>query len=403
MQSNLEKKVKKLPDSPGVYLYKNINGEIIYIGKANNLKNRVKSYFQKRLNLGPKTRLLVENISDIDTINVDSEIEALLLEANLIQKYQPKFNFVLKDNSSYPYIKITVNETFPKILQTRKIEKDKARYFGPYTDIKALRYILKELRLMFSPHLYFFTKEKNPLEYNKCIKNIILFLEGKKDLLLKKLTMDMIDNIENEDFEKANEAKIQIEKIRNLTKPNAKPFEYLKNPNLMEDQINLSLLELAKTLNLKSLKRIECYDIATLQGKSSTGSMIVFTDGIKDTNEYRKFKIIVEGNPNDYQLWAEILKRRFSHFEWPAPDLLVIDGGKGQLSTAEKVLKNLQIKLPIIALAKREEEIYINRVKIRLERTSGALKLLQRVRDEAHRFAASYHKILRLKSLTINK
>lgn len=162
MQQNLGKKINNLPETPGVYLYKNIANEVIYVGKAVNLKSRVKSYFRHSINLGEKTKKLVENIFDLEFIKVDSEIEALLLEANLIQKHQPKYNIVLKDNSSYPSIKITVNETFPKITQTRKIINDGARYFGPYTDVKTLRYLLKALRLMFSPNLYSFTEKTTP-------------------------------------------------------------------------------------------------------------------------------------------------------------------------------------------------------------------------------------------------
>lgn len=207
----------------------------------------------------------------------------------------------------------------------------------------------------------------------------------------------MKDDIRAENFEKANETKIQIEKIRNLTKPSTKPYEYLKNPNLIEDQIEGSVRELSKVLNLKQLGRIECYDIATLQGTNSTGSMVVFTKGVKDSSSYRRFKIKVEGKPNDYEMISETLIRRFKHSEWPIPDLIIIDGGKGQLGT----FTSLGINIPCLALAKKEEVVYYQNKIICLDKSSSALKLLQRIRDEAHRFATNYHKKLRLKSLTI--
>lgn len=421
----LEKKLKDLPESPGVYIYKDRYGKIIYVGKAINLKNRVKSYFSRSLNLGEKTRKLVENISNLDLIKVDSEVEALLLEANLIQKYKPKYNIELKDNRAYPLLKITINEKYPRISKTRTIENDKAKYFGPYTDVNTLNYILRELRKMFlfrtcrvlpkKPCLYYyigkcqapciFTTKNQEIEYKKYIKNVILFLEGKKDLLIKELLNQQNNAIKEENFEKAGEIKNQIEKIKDLTKPSIKPFEYLKNPNLIEDQIEQSLQGLKEVLNkyfisIQNLNRIECYDIATVQGKFSTGSMIVFTNGTKNTNEYRRFKIHKEGKPNDYEMLREVLNRRFTHQEWQTPDLLVIDGGKGQLSTGEEVLKELQQDIPIIALAKREEEIYIRDDKLNLNKSSNALKLLQRIRDEAHRFATTYHKKLRQSALT---
>ncbi len=362
---------KNLPENPGVYLFKNKQGETIYVGKAINLKNRVKSYFQKSLKLGEKTKILVGNIANLETIKVDSEIEALLLEANLVQKYQPKYNIDLKDDKSYPYIKISHN--------------DQTRYFGPYPDTSTVNLIIRKLRIMF-------VYKNKPVN----IKDIILFLEGKKDLLVKNLTKEMNKAAKDENYEKASLLKNQIEKIKNLTKPISKPFEYLQNPNLLEDQINNSLKNLSEALNLQSLHRIECYDVANISGQFSTAAMIVFTNGQKDTDSYRKFKIHITGKPNDYKMLEETFIRRFHHPEWPDPNLIVIDGGLGQLN----VFNNLKIKIPAIALAKNEELIYFKNNKIKLDKSSPALKLLQRIRDEAHRFATTYHKKLRLKSLT---
>lgn len=412
----LKTKLKSLPKTPGVYLFKNSKGKIIYVGKAVNLNNRVKSYFNKSLSTGEKTKLLVDNIKSLEIIKVDSEIEALLLEANLIQKYQPKYNIDLKDNSSYPSIKITTNEKFPRVTQTRKIIHDGAKYYGPYTDITTLRFILKTLRKIFKfrscktlpkkPCLYYyinkcqapciFNSTEQAKEYKKNIKNIILFLDGKKDLLIKNLTVEMKISSKDENYEKANQLKTQIEKIKDFTKPSNKPYEYLKNPDLLDDQINLSLDNLKKSLNLQNLSRIECYDVANIQGQFSTASMIVFTNGQKDTDSYRRFKIHTTGKPNDYKMLEETLLRRFKHNEWPSPDLVIIDGGLGQLN----VFNNLKINIPAIALAKREEKIYFKNKIIILDRSSPALKLLQRIRDEAHRFATTYHKKLRLQSLT---
>lgn len=371
--------IKNLPQNPGVYLFKNKQGEVIYVGKAINLKNRIKSYFQKQIKLGEKTRILVENIASLETIKVESEIEALLLEANLIQKYQPKYNVELKDDKSYPYIKITY--------------RNKTKYFGPYPDASTVKLIIRKLRIMFM-----FKNE--PVK----TRDVILFLEGKKDLLLKKLNKKMHLYSNQENFEKANEIRIQINKIKNLTKPIIKPYEYLKNPNLFEDQIKNSLLDLSKVLNLKNLQRIECFDVANISGQFATAAMIVFTNGQKDTDSYRRFKIHITGVPNDYKMLEETLTRRFKHKEWPYPNLVVIDGGLGQLN----VFKNLKINIPSLALAKRartelaerDEQIYYKDQKIILKPGSPALKLLQRIRDEAHRFATTYHKKLRQKSLT---
>lgn len=200
----------------------------------------------------------------------------------------------------------------------------------------------------------------------------------------------------NENFEKANEIKNQIEKINNITKPSFKPYEYLQNPNLIEDQIAQALQSLSEILNLENLDRIECYDVANIQGQYSASSMIVFTNGHKDTNSYRKFKIHINGKPNDYKMLEETFKRRLNHNEWPIPNLIVIDGGQGQLN----IFNKLNTNIPAIALAKREDQIYYKNQKITLEKTSSALKLLQRIRDEAHRFATTYHKNLRQKALT---
>lgn len=429
MAEKLKTKLKNLPDSPGVYIFKNASGKIIYIGKAINLKRRVGSYFLNSLCHGLKTKLLIENIYDLEVIEVDSEIEALLLEANLININKPKYNVDLKDNKAYPYIKISINEPFPRIYQTRTIDNDKARYFGPYPDVVTLKFILKYLRRMFmfrtckslpqKPCLFYdigkcqgpciFKTELQKNTYRKYVKNITLFLEGKKDLVVKNLNQSMNEAISKENFEYANELKKQIEKIRLFTKPQISTFEYLKNPDLLEDQLKESTEDLLNVLksyfpDLNSLNRIECYDIATIQGKFSSSSMIVFNDGQKNSDEYRKFKIKNEGRPNDYQMLEETLKRRFSHSEWKFPDLVIVDGGKGQLTSAQKIITLIGLNIPIISLAKREEEVFLfkNQIftKLRLERSGQALKLLQRLRDEAHRFATSYHKKLRERFLT---
>lgn len=365
---------------------------------------------------------MVEQISKIRTLKVQSEIESLLLEANFIQKYKPKYNVRFADSRAYPLIKITMKESYPKVLISRKIDDKNAVYFGPYPNVGAMRTVLKIARRIFpyqsvqnhQNKICFYhhlglcpcpevLKDKS---YKRNIRYLVNFLKGNTDKVLKDLERDKKEQIKNEQFEKAGEIQKRIDSVKLITSSYFKPFEYEENPNLLIDQINSQLKELREVLNshevkLTSLpKRIECFDISLTSGKYATGSMVVFTNGEKNSSLYRRFKIRYSGVPSDFAMMEELIDRRLNHPEWNFPDLVIVDGGKGQVSSAMKILVKKNIDIPIIGLAKREEIIITsNFSEIKLSRSSKGLQLLQRIRDEAHRFAINYHRKLRSKSL----
>lgn len=360
---------------------------------------------------------MVSQIKNVDYILVESELEALLLEANLIKKYQPKFNVDWKDGKAYPFIKITIAEKYPRVTTARRREKNGAKYFGPYPNIKKMYSILRLLRRMFPyrscrllpflPCLYYhlhlcpapcFLEVK---DYRKTIRHLIFFLEGKKRRILLNLKGEMKKAGEREDFEKASEIKKQIEKIEYLALIR-QPGEYLINPNLLADKRQKEIDDLRQLLManfpflISNLSRIEGYDVSNISGSLATGAMVVLTNGEEDKGQYRKFKIKFKKTPDDVAMIKEVLERRLKHPEWPLPDLIVIDGGKGQVSGALKVLREKKVLIPCLGLAKRLEEVVFPQGKIlHLGRDSSAFHLLQRIRDEAHRFALAYHRKLR--------
>lgn len=365
--------------------------------------------------------MLVSQIKKIKFIEVSSEIEAFLLEENLIKKYTPKYNIRLVDGKQYPSLKITIQDEYPKVLLVRKQVKDGSLYFGPYTSTSSLRTVLKMLRRIFPfqnvlnhPNrlcLYyhlglcpcpFVTKDKN---YRKTIIHIIDFLNGKTKKVIKELENDRDTSSKNDDFEEAGKLQRKIDAIKLITGSVYKPLEYELNPNLRMDVVKKELDELKKILNengvgVSDLKRIECYDISNTSGLNATGSMVVFTDGEKDSSSYRRFKIkdFYDSKPNDFAMMQEVLERRLKHREWITPSLIIVDGGKGQVSSANKSLKSNQLDIPLIGLAKREEIIITSDFKeIKLPENSKSLHLVMRLRDEAHRFAITYHKKLRAK------
>jgi len=390
------------------------------VGKAINLRKRVSSYFKDK-NLGEKTRQLVLNIADIKTISVTSEIEAFLLEERLIKKYHPKFNISLKDAKTYPFIEINKKEKYPSVILTRKKENNNSIYFGPYTNINSLRTVLKMLRKIF-PYV---SVKNHPnyiclynhlglcpcpnvlkdLGYKNNINHLIDFLNGKTKKVVLDLEKEREQYSNSEFFEEANEIQKKIENIKLITSSFYKPFEYELNPNLKIDVINNQLTELKNVLNkndvkVSSLERIECFDISNISGKSATASLVVFKNGEKDSNSYRRFKIkgFYNNKANDFAMLQETLKRRFKHKEWAMPNLIIVDGGKGQVSSAIKLLYAIDVKIPIMGLAKKEEIIINQNLKeIKLPKSSSSLKLIMRIRDEAHRFAITYHRKLREK------
>ncbi|HVZ58693.1 MAG TPA: GIY-YIG nuclease family protein [Patescibacteria group bacterium] len=442
-----------MPSKPGVYLFLDAAKQIIYVGKAKDLKARVSSYFTSPSGLGPKTRLLVAHIDKIKIVLVESELESLLLEAYYIKKYRPHFNIRLTDDKSYPLIKIPIKEDYPPVVLARRMHDPAALYFGPYPSSGAVKTVLRTLRRAFPyqsvtnhpkriclyHHLglcpcppVFATKELNK-QYRKNIRDIIRVLEGKSQSVMKDLTKEMDKASRDENFEVASQLKKRINALKIITEPSHKPFEYDVNPNLRSDLRFQELRGLqnalrSQGLEVGELQRIECYDISNIQGTNATGSMVVLTDGEIDKSQYRKFKIHKDGKPNDFAMIAEVLMRRLTHTEWPTPDLIIADGGKGQLSSVLQAMDVRQKHIPLIGLAKREETIIIpttqqfydesrrttltqnkprlygnnedNFIELSLPKDSPSLHLIQRTRDEAHRFAITYHRHLRSKKAT---
>lgn len=408
------KKAAKLPDEPGIYKFTDTKGQIIYIGKAKSLKKRVSSYFRGK-NLGAKTDLMVTKIKDIKYLKVFSEFEAILLEAELIRNQQPFFNVQAKDDKSPLYIKITKEDT-PIVTTTRREQPSKTVYLkGPFQSAKTARDILKIIRRIFpychhrnpkKPCLFVHLglcihpkSEREKKSYRKNISQIKRILDGKSKKVVRDLTREMKIMSDQKKYEQAKVNKEKIEKLQVLTTTYHAPKEFLEKPTLVDDLTLNKLKDLQKTLNLKKIpKRVECYDISNIQGKFATGSMVVFENGKKAGDKYRRFKIKFSEKPNDYEMLKEVLFRRFKN-NWPHPDLIIIDGGRGQLNTALNVLSNFKFNIPVTSLAKRLEEIYTPQksLPISLGQESPTRQLFEEIRNEAHRFANVYHKLLRSK------
>lgn len=424
---DLKKTYQNLPLSSGVYIYRDAKGKIIYIGKAVNLRARVRSYFQDT-NLDDKTHRLVPEISKIEHIKTDSEVEALILEAELIKRYKPRFNVVWRDDKNYIYIKIT-NEDYPQVSLVRQIVDDKAKYIGPFVSAGAVRGLLRYIRRIFmfrhceNMHgqvcLQYSIgncsgaceKYISKSEYKKSIRQMIKLFQGKTKEIEREFKKEMKLAAKNEDFEKAalyRNRLIWLKKIKTI--------------ELGEEERDLkrdkALVGLRDALNLGALpKRIECYDISNIFGKAAVGSMVVFVDGISEKKHYRRFEIKTVDKISDTDMIREVLSRRFKKFGnltrpdesfSQIPDLIIIDGGKGQLSAAEKALEQYGLSLNLVSLAKRREEIFRRDVetgefyKTILDEGSESLYLVQRIRDEAHRFAITYHRSKRGKEMAVS-
>ncbi len=527
--SLLEEKLKTLPDSPGVYLMKNAQGKIIYVGKAIVLKNRVRQYFHSNKNHSAKVQAMVSKIVDFETIVTASEVEALILECNLIKKHRPRYNICLKDDKSYPYLKLTLAEDFPRIILTRRIEKDGSRYFGPYTSGGAVKESLELLRKLFPlrtckhfqnrPCLQFHIKrclapcanKISQQDYFQFVVAVEKFLDGKtveverdlenkmqaaaedlnfemaarfRDILLavrkiserQKIVTDagnvdaiglarlnsevcaqiffvregkvigrenfLLNGAADESDAQAilefikqyysqakitaeeillpvelNEEKILTEWLKvKLTVPkrgvknslvemaneNAKKFleERTARMELANAQTIGAVVDLQKYLKLSKLpRRMECFDISHFQGAETVASMVVFENGAPDKKSYRRFKInSTEGKPDDFLSMREVTQRRYSKLTAEElPDLIVIDGGIGQLNSALEIIRQFHKDVPVVGLAKQFELIFVEGKSdpVELPRGSQALYLMQRIRDEAHRFAITYHRKLR--------
>lgn len=394
---------KNLPDSPGVYIMKGARGKILYIGKAGNVKRRVSSYFLRPHDA--RIEKMVGEIKKIDFKKTESALEALILEAELIKKYKPPFNIREKDDKSFLYVEIT-DEEYPRVLLVRGKTKPEGRRFGPYTSASSVREALRIIRRIF-PYSTHTAKERggtkpcfnyqihlcpgtcigavSKQDYKKTIRNIVLLFQGKGMALRRKLEREMRHAALKLRFEEAEKLKRQLFALR-----------HIQDTALMSGSDS----QLSKTKNQK-LFRIEGYDVSNISGTSAVGAMAVFEGGKPNKNEYRKFRIRSFCEPNDVGMLREVLERRFSHREWPIPDMILVDGGKAQVNVAAAVLEDAALKIPIVGIAKgpkRNKNEFIGNVPVGVNRED-----LIRLRDEAHRFAIQYHKSLRDKKIGRNR
>lgn len=528
-------KVRNLTIQPGVYLWKNDRGQIIYVGKAVNLRNRVRSYVRHDAKRAPKVTAMMSHAADVETIVVANEMEALILENTLIKKHRPRYNIMLRDDKTYPYIKVTVQEDYPRVFMTRRVHRDGARYFGPFADAGAVHRVLKLIQRAFrirscrtmqadrpclqyhlhhcdAPCVHYITKG----EYGKLVEQAVGILEGRDAGIVRRLQEQMEAAAEEMEFEKAAMYRDQITAVRviqeqqNITTVGGGDMDVLgfagdagqtcvqiytirqgrlmgretfslensadetaaaltsavldqyyvdgvfvpkeivvsavedkedyerrltqqKGQNvalvvplrgikkklltMAEDNARVLLEQrrlqwqhdtdktsgaveaLARVLDLPRLpERMECFDISHTQGIETVASMVVFEHGRPAKQEYRRFKLkTVQGKPDDFKSMAEIMGRRYGERDWPAPDLIVIDGGKGQLHAALPIIREAGCEAPVISLAKRIEEVFVEgrSDSIILSHHTPELQLLQAIRDEAHRFAITYHRSLR--------
>ena len=538
MNNNIEEKLALLPHNPGVYIMKDGKGKIIYVGKAISLKNRVTQYFRQNSSHSAKVRAMVAHIEDFETILTGTEVEALILECNLIKKHRPKYNISLKDDKTYPYLKVTLQDTYPRVYITRRVQRDGGKYFGPYTNATALHETLKLLKRLFPIRSCKTMESKRPcLEYHikRClapcadkisreeymvmIDDIVMFLEGRTEHVEKSLEQRMLQAADKLEFEQAGRLRDQLLAVQKISEKQRivtgvgdqdaigmarsgigvcvqifyvrsgkmvgrdhflldgsddetdeallraflkqyynqatfipreilLPMEILEQELLeewLEKQKNAkvilavpkrgtkrdivemaignakkaledesarikqteaqtigAVLDLGKYLGLsRPPYRMECFDISHIQGSETVASMVVFEGGVPKKSDYRRFKIrSAEGKPDDFKSMREVTERRYGKADAEMPDLIIIDGGKGQLSSACEIIRGAgHITVPVVGLAKRFEEVYREGESdpVILPRSSQALYLIQRIRDEAHRFAITYHRKLRNK------
>jgi excinuclease ABC subunit C len=439
----------ELPKTSGVYSFYSKN-ELIYVGKAINIKNRVKNHFNQ-----PSYRddLYIEKVTKIGFLETNSEIEALILEANLIKKHQPKYNVVWKDGKNYFYVAIAQNEKKnPYVFITHQPDfsslrgvattkqsrvraltpglprrllaprNDGIQYIGPFVEGNALKKTLRFLRRVFP---YYTTakhsknkctychldlcpgprvqEDKKALKnYKKNIKKLILILQGKRGAVLNSLKKEMKQLSKESKFEEAGKVR---DRIVNLQQVMAHTHVLENSKSESQNSKQNSTEALAKILGVEKINKIECYDVSNIQGKFATGSMVVFTDGAPDKNLYRKFKIKLMDTPNDIAMLKETISRRLNHPEWPYPDVMLIDGGKAQLNVAvnSKTQSPMPNQIPkIISIAKGRQELFIEgkQEPIPLKNLPQEVyNLIKQLDDEAHRFAITYHKKLRKKDL----
>jgi excinuclease ABC subunit C len=426
-------KVKDFPTTPGVYLMKDATGRVLYIGKAKNLRNRASHYFTQAAIDDFRTSDLVKQIRDIDFVPAESEVDALLLEARLVKDVQPPFNVELKDDKSFPYLQIRTREDYPRVEFTRKPRRRGVQLYGPFTSAKSLRMAIQVLQRIFQfrtcsldidpadPRWRWFRPcllhnihqctapcnlRVSREDYRKQIRALRLVLEGKKDRLLREMEQSMKEAAAALQFERAARIRDDIDALRNLGRRGDVDKDI--QPHVFALEPRKGLVGLRKALGLPQVPRtVEGIDIAHLGGSDTVASLVSFIDGLPFKNGYRRYRIKSVDGVDDFASIREVVARRFRQRgphedEHPFPDVLLIDGGKGQLNAAQEAFRLLGIEPPnLISLAKQEEEIYRpgEAEPLRLSRHSAALRLLQYVRDEAHRFAQHYHHLLRKKKL----
>ncbi len=502
MNEKLKKKLETLPKNPGVYFHEDKTGEIIYIGKAANLRNRVRQYFQKSRMRDPKTDLLVSEIVMTDWTELETEADALFLEAELVKRYLPRYNILLRDDKSQIYVRISYKSDYPTVTITRRPLDDGAEYFGPYSNPlaikKALRYLRKAFPFAVSKpvnqkrtNLYYhlgldpgLEEGKTSLEaYRANLRKLMQYLRGERVAIVREIERDMKKAAKNKDFETAAKLRNRLFALQALSRQSLFGDREIQDASRDQALVDLAkLLELyeqtqvtnadgaqgsdekrteaysntvkgasesltqqsaasssgvtssasQQTRALRKLRRMECFDISHMQGTDTVASMVVFMNGLPDKAAYRKFKMRIPGN-DDFAHMHEALCRRLreeNRKKWGLPDLIVIDGGKGQLGAAIKARNEAGLnRVPMIGLAKREEEIVIHKslslegvntekvaeksresqayivesddfLNIDLPANTHIVKLLQRIRDESHRFAVSYHSTLKRKRQT---
>ncbi|GIX00502.1 MAG: UvrABC system protein C [Pirellulaceae bacterium] len=423
-------KVREFPQTPGVYLMKDHAGVVIYVGKAKNLRSRAGSYFLRAALTDPRTADWIPEVADIDYLECDSEVDALLMESRLIKDVQPKYNKEQKDDKSFPYLMITTREDFPRVEITRTPKQKGVKLYGPFASAGALRGALQVLQRIFrfrtcsldiqveDPRWKWFrpcllasinqctapcnlriSKE----EYRQDIRRLQTFLEGGKRRLLNQLHQEMKEAAKKLEFEKAARLRDEIQMLESLDERG--DLDTHVQPEVFYIDPRKGLKGLQQVLKLPAAPRvIEGVDIAHLGGTDTVASLVQFIDGLPFKPGYRRYKIRDVRGVDDFRSIHEVVRRRFSRLsdEGEAfPDILLIDGGKGQLGAAQAAFRDIGVSPPtLLSLAKREEEIFLpgQSEPLRLSRHAYALRLLQYVRDEAHRFAQHYHHILRNKN-----
>ncbi len=413
MEPPLREKLRQLPDKPGVYLFKDREGRLLYAGKAVSLRHRVLSYFQPSRPLGPKLAQLVRQTAGLDWIVTGSEAEALLYEQGFIREKQPKYNVLFRDDKSYPYLKVTAEEEFPRLFIGRGFSEPGVRAVGPFANAGLLRQAFNAVRRIIPFRTCTVLPKRACLdyhlrlcpapcegrigreEYRDSVAKVLRLMEGKKEQVLEELRRQMEERSKERRYEEAARIRDQVAGLLELA---AQPRRFVPAQALADLQSVLQLPRLPR--------RIEGFDVSNIYGREPVGSMVTFADGKPWKDGYRRFKIKTVAGIDDYAMMREIVRRRYEdRYLVPKvpgtgsdlPDMVLIDGGRGHLNAALEVLRKLRLDLPAVGIAKEFEQLFVpsRSGPVVLPPESRALQLCQRVRDEAHRFAIGYHRLLR--------